>query len=152
MATTTVSARMDGELKHQAEEILDALGISHTAAINALYAQIVLCKGLPFDVKLPLGESMPTLHEISEVVRAAAQKYGLQKVTLFGSYARGHATRTSDIDLCVDKGDARGFALGGFQYDVSQALKKEVDVVMRNAGDEAFMNSVAIDEVVLYER
>ena len=46
-------ARIEPELKEQAEAILSALGIPASNAIGMFYKQIVLQKGLPFDVKLP---------------------------------------------------------------------------------------------------
>lgn len=46
-------ARIEPELKEQAEMILAALGIPSSNAITMFYKQIVLNNGLPFEVKLP---------------------------------------------------------------------------------------------------
>lgn len=46
-------ARIEPDLKEQAETILTALGIPASNAITMFYKQIVLNKGLPFEVKLP---------------------------------------------------------------------------------------------------
>lgn len=46
-------ARIEPELKEQAEMILSALGIPASNAITMFYKQIILNNGLPFDVKLP---------------------------------------------------------------------------------------------------
>ena len=46
-------ARIEPEVKEQAEEILSSLGIPASNAINMFYKQIILHRGLPFDVKLP---------------------------------------------------------------------------------------------------
>ena len=46
-------ARIEPDLKEQAETILTALGIPASNAITMFYKQIVLRNGLPFDVKLP---------------------------------------------------------------------------------------------------
>ncbi len=51
--TSTVIARIEPELKHNAEAILSSLGISVSAAINMFYKLIVLNKGLPFEVRIP---------------------------------------------------------------------------------------------------
>ena len=51
--TTAVYARIDTGLKENAEEILSQLGISPSSAIQMLYSQIVLCGGMPFELKLP---------------------------------------------------------------------------------------------------
>ena len=64
--TTTVQSRIDPELKQNAEAILKQLGLTSSQAINAFYAQIVLVKGLPFDVKLPSHETMAALNELNQ--------------------------------------------------------------------------------------
>ncbi len=46
-------ARIEPDLKEQAEGILAALGIPASNAITMFYKQIILQKGLPFEVKLP---------------------------------------------------------------------------------------------------
>ena len=46
-------ARIEPDLKEQAETILSALGIPASNAITMFYKQIILKNGLPFDVKLP---------------------------------------------------------------------------------------------------
>lgn len=51
--TTAVYARIDSVLKENAEEILSQLGISPSSAIQMLYSQIVLTRGLPLDLHLP---------------------------------------------------------------------------------------------------
>lgn len=46
-------ARIEPEVKEQAEGILSALGITASNAINMFYKQIILQRGLPFEVKMP---------------------------------------------------------------------------------------------------
>lgn len=55
MATKSANlyARIEPEVKEQAESILSALGIPASNAINMFYKQIILQRGLPFDVKIP---------------------------------------------------------------------------------------------------
>ena len=51
--TANLYARIEPDVKEQAEGILSALGIPASNAINMFYKQIILKKGLPFEVKLP---------------------------------------------------------------------------------------------------
>ena len=55
MATKSANlyARIEPDVKEQAESILSALGIPASNAINMFYKQIILNRGLPFEVKLP---------------------------------------------------------------------------------------------------
>lgn len=55
-----------------------------------------------------------SIQELKDIVTPLAQKYGAQRVYLFGSYARRDMTESSDVDLRIDKGSIRGLALAGF--------------------------------------
>ncbi len=46
-------ARIEPDVKEKAESILSALGIPASNAINMFYKQIILQRGIPFDVKIP---------------------------------------------------------------------------------------------------
>lgn len=50
--TSNLYVRIEPHVKNQAEAILDMLGIPASTAINIFYRQIILQKGLPFEVKL----------------------------------------------------------------------------------------------------
>jgi len=52
--TNAVYARIDTNLKENAESILNQLGITSSSAIQMLYSQIVLQKGMPFELRLPV--------------------------------------------------------------------------------------------------
>lgn len=51
--TSNVFARVEPELKKQAENILNELGIPMSNAISLFLKQVVLQRGIPFDMKLP---------------------------------------------------------------------------------------------------
>ena len=51
--TANLYARIEPDVKEQAESILATLGIPASNAINMFYKQIILQRGLPFDVKVP---------------------------------------------------------------------------------------------------
>ncbi len=59
----TARARMDAGLKAEAEDILAECGLNPTQGINLFYRQVVLQKGLPFDVKVPNAESREAMQE-----------------------------------------------------------------------------------------
>lgn len=73
-------ARIEPEVKEQAENILSTLGIPASSAINMFYKQIILNRGLPFEVKIP--ETRPVnMDKISEEeLNAELEKgYGCRK-------------------------------------------------------------------------
>jgi DNA-damage-inducible protein J len=53
MKTAVVHARIEPQVKRQAEGVLNSLGISPTEAIRIFYRQITLRHGLPFAVAVP---------------------------------------------------------------------------------------------------
>lgn len=53
-----------------------------------------------------------TVEEIRNIVHEIAPKYGVERVSLFGSYARGEAKPDSDIDLRIEKGRIMGLFPG----------------------------------------
>ncbi len=50
--TTNINVRLEPELKEQAESILGQLGIPLSNAVNIFLKQVVMQKGIPFDVKI----------------------------------------------------------------------------------------------------
>ena len=70
--SASVYARIDPDLKEQAEAILAALGIPTSNAIDMFFKQIVLKKGLPFEVRLPyempLNMAALTEEELNEEI------------------------------------------------------------------------------------
>ncbi len=63
--SANVYARIEPDVKEQAESILSALGIPASNAINMFYKQIILNRGLPFEVKIPMA-GQTDVSELSE--------------------------------------------------------------------------------------
>ena len=72
--TSTVYVRIDTNLKDSAERILSQLGISPSSAIQMLYSQIVLTKGIPFDLHLPSAKPLAIGAMTREQLDAELQK------------------------------------------------------------------------------
>ena len=93
-----------------------------------------------------------TIDEIKAIVEPIAKSYGVKRVFLFGSYARGEATPTSDLDIRIDKGSLRGlFALGGLYADLEERFEKELDVLTTGSLEPDFLNMIANEEILIYE-
>ena len=56
--TANVFARVEPEIKEQAEIVLDQLGIPMSTAVSMFLRQVVLQRGIPFEMKLPKEEPM----------------------------------------------------------------------------------------------
>ena len=52
MSKTSMSIRLDSEVKEQAQQVFNHLGMDMTTAINIFLRQAIQYQGLPFDVRL----------------------------------------------------------------------------------------------------
>jgi len=62
--TGAVHSRINQNIKSKAEEILLALGINHSEAINLFYRQIILRNGIPFALDIPNKTTIKAIKEI----------------------------------------------------------------------------------------
>ena len=93
-----------------------------------------------------------TVAEIKNKITDTSRQYGIQKVYLFGSYARGEAGRESDIDICIEKGELRTlFEFSGFCRDLEETLENKVDVVTTAGLSDDFMKQIEKDMILIYE-
>ncbi len=93
-----------------------------------------------------------TMEEIKQKSIPLAKQYGVKRLGLFGSYARGEAGENSDLDFLISTGEMRGLLqYMGFVLDLEDVFGCHVDVVTDGIEDQAFLNAIKKDEVVLYE-
>ena len=71
-----------------------------------------------------------TIKQIKEKIKPVISKNGIKDVYLFGSYARGEATRNSDVDIYCSSGDVDSlWKEVALIREFEEALGKKVDVV-----------------------
>ena len=88
--------------------------------------------------------------EVIAAIRETAEKYGIERVILFGSRARGDFKRTSDIDLAVSGGDFVRFAI---DVDEETPTLLKYDFVDLNSDvQEDLLTEIQKDGVVIYEK
>ena len=83
-------------------------------------------------------------------IRDIAEQYGIRKVLLFGSRARGDFKRTSDIDIAVTGGDFERFALD-VNEETSTLLEYDIVNLDKEMQDE-LRESIEKEGLVLYEK
>lgn len=67
----TISARVDDQLKIQAESVADAIGIPLSTAINIFLKRFSADRGFPFDVVAPAAPHLMDRSELERSVKAA---------------------------------------------------------------------------------
>jgi DNA-damage-inducible protein J len=64
--TSSVTVRLDPDLKESVEKILDQLGLTISQAVVLFYRQVQLHRGLPFEVRLPNATTQAALDEAEQ--------------------------------------------------------------------------------------
>jgi len=62
--SATINTRIDEKTKKQAQSILRILNISMSEAISMFFKQIVLHKGIPFEVKIPNDITLAAIEKL----------------------------------------------------------------------------------------
>ena len=75
---SNVTARVEPEIKEEAEAILAQLGISASNGINMFYRQIILWRGLPFRPSVPANRPL-SLDEMTKEEFGAKMARGLEQ-------------------------------------------------------------------------
>ena len=74
--SANVIARVDPNIKKQAEEIISDLGLNASSVINALYRQIIIKKGIPFEMrKEPINVDDMTEDELGRLLTKRIENF-----------------------------------------------------------------------------
>ena len=98
-------------------------------------------------IRNDLHPDVLTIKEIRTRIKPIMDSHGIKEVYLFGSYARGEAKPSSDVDLFCEKGDVDSlFKKAAIIRELSEVLGKEVDfITMGSALDDYFKKQIQED-------
>ncbi|MCL2608189.1 MAG: nucleotidyltransferase domain-containing protein [Methanomassiliicoccaceae archaeon] len=92
-----------------------------------------------------------SVEELRSIVKPIAEEYGVGKVYLFGSVARGDFSKKSDYDFCIELGKIEDlFEYSGFFQDLRDAIGHEIDLVDTEAINDEFLETIMKEGVALY--
>jgi predicted nucleotidyltransferase len=97
-----------------------------------------------------VNQKIHTIDDLKLLVAPVAEKYGVAKVYLFGSMARGDHDDDSDYDFCIDAGEIRGSKLGGFFIDLKEAVGREIGLITTGTSNQKLLDAVMREGVILY--
>ena len=97
-----------------------------------------------------MGVAKVSFEELCGIVRPIAERYGVDRMVLFGSMARGDGM--GDYDFCVRLGDIDDLVkMCGFIMELESSLGMPVDVVSERTLDEDMTKEVFKDGRLVYE-
>jgi len=73
----------------------------------------------------------PTILEIKKRIVPILKRNDVKRAAIFGSFARGEATKKSDVDILIEyKNDDKSLLdLVGLQLELKKTLKRKVDLI-----------------------
>lgn len=96
-----------------------------------------------------LNKSIYTIKEIKTIIKPILNKYGINGIYLFGSYARGEAKESSDIDIYCNKGNVKTFIDQGLLEDeLEKALNKKVDIVFDSSYIDDYFKMQIMEDMI----
>lgn len=84
---------------------------------------------------------------LKKILPDLKKKYKIKQIGLFGSYAVGKETAKSDLDILVEFSRPIGWEFIDLKEYLEKSLKKEVDLVTKNALKPQLKNSI-LNQVV----
>ena len=95
---------------------------------------------------------MTAVADIQMTIAPIAKSYGVKRVYLFGSFAKGEAGPESDVDLLIEKGKPMSLLkISGMRQQCQEALNRSVDIVTTAGIEDAFQKEIAGTEILIYE-
>jgi hypothetical protein len=94
--------------------------------------------------------------ELRDQILPVLAPYGVKRIALFGSVARGEETPESDIDILVDFEEPRRRPIGLFTWveleqELSRRLQRKVDLVSGRGLRRSVRPYVEAEMIILYE-
>lgn len=92
-----------------------------------------------------------TVEKIKEVCTRVFSGYEVEFCYLFGSYAKGKAKETSDVDLLISA-NVTGIKFFGLVEELREGLKKKVDLldILQLNNNQALLQEILKDGIKIY--
>ena len=95
---------------------------------------------------------MQDITTIKNTIIPIAKSYGVKRVYLFGSYAKGTATEESDIDLLIEKGKPMSLLmLSGMREKIQAELNISVDLVTTAGIESNFKKEIEGEQILIFD-
>ena len=100
-------------------------------------------------INTDLNKSIYTIKEIKTIIKPILNKYGITEIYLFGSYARGEANKSSDIDIYCNKGNVKTFIDQGLLEDeLEKDLNKKVDIIFDSSYIDDYFKMQIMEDMI----
>jgi len=94
-----------------------------------------------------MNTKLKELRQLRPKIVKILKKNDVVKAGIFGSYARGEQTKSSDIDILVKPPKGIGFGFVGIQLELESKLKKKIDLLSYKAIHPLLKKKILKEEV-----
>jgi predicted nucleotidyltransferase len=96
-----------------------------------------------------INKSVYTIKKIKSIIKPILNKYGIFEIYLFGSYARGEAKDSSDVDIYCDKGNIKTLIDQGLlEEELEIALNKKVDIIFNTTNINDYFRTQIMEDMI----
>ena len=95
---------------------------------------------------------MLTIDDIKEKSKNVFMMYPINKVALFGSYAKGLQTEDSDIDMVIKDSNIGILTASNIKQQLLSVFDENVDLVSEDDLSDVFRFLIKDEEVIIYEK
>lgn len=164
MKDTTILFRVDSELKEKATQIAKESKLDLSKLLTGYLIDTVKRGKVSINIINSIGHCFDnsnslTIHiikkKLSEILDCKIYKDKINKIILFGSYARGEANEDSNLDFRIDcTENMSGFDLGNLYMDLKDAFNVDIDLLTALDSDlpESFLENIKNEGIILFER
>lgn len=152
---TLINFRVSEELKDAFKEVVNKEGYGLSSVLEASMKDIVKKGRIPINLRpyLSNGAKPITLPYIKKCLDEIIANHKVERVSIFGSFARGEETPNSDIDLLIEEDpDFSLFDLVELNNELEDRLGRKVDVVTKGSLTPTILAEVERDKIVIYEK
>ena len=72
----TVTARVDENVKKEAETLFKKMGLNMSTAMNLFLKKCILEQGIPFELKVPNKETLKAMQETEDILSCKIERKG----------------------------------------------------------------------------
>lgn len=92
------------------------------------------------------------INDIISLIKPVLKAADVKRASIFGSFVKGTAVETSDLDIIVDFPEGKTlFDLVRLQFKLEELLQRKVDIVTFNSLHPYLKDSILSEQVVIYE-
>lgn len=129
------------------------MGFGLSTLLNAYMKQMIKDKAVHFTADKQIAavkERILTVSEIKNKILPVLRSRKVKRAAIFGSYARGEARPSSDVDILADFPPSFSlFDVSGLKIELEEALGKKVDLVEYERIKPALKESILSHQITI---